>query len=176
MCDYVVAAPINPGAHVDHRHRAGDPPAGEGVIADMRFETGVDIDASAEQVWRVMADVVRWPEFTPTMTTVEHLGDGPLRLGGRLRIKQPGLPPMVWQVTEFTEGRSFAWQAAGGGVTTLGTHVLTPRDGGVSVVLGIVQSGPLAPLMGLLVGGRTRRYVRTEAEGLKRRCESGDDR
>jgi hypothetical protein len=59
-------------------------------------------------------------------------------------------------------------------VTTVGTHVLTPRQSGVSVLLGIDQSGPLAPLMGLLVGGRTRRYVRTEAESLRRRCESGD--
>ncbi|TQS28095.1 SRPBCC family protein [Microbispora sp. KK1-11] len=140
----------------------------------MRFETSVDIDATAERVWRVMTDVARWPEFTPTMTTVEPLGDGPLGLGGRFRIKQPGLPPMVWQVSEFTDGRSFAWQATGGGVTTIGTHVLTPRQSGVSVVLGIDQSGPLAPLMSLLVGGRTRRYVRTEAESLRRRCESGD--
>ncbi len=140
----------------------------------MRFETSVDIDAAAERVWRVMTDVARWPEFTPTMTTVEPLGDGPLSLGGRVRIKQPGLPPMVWQVTEFTDGASFAWRATGGGVTTIGTHVLTPRENGVSVLLGIDQSGPLAPLMGLLVGGRTRRYVRTEAESLRRRCESGD--
>ncbi|MEV7805403.1 SRPBCC family protein [Microbispora sp. NPDC088329] len=139
----------------------------------MRFETGVDIDASPDRVWRVLTDVARWPEFTPTMTAVEHLDDGPLSPGVRVRIKQPGLPPMVWQVTELTDGRSFAWQAAGGGVTTLATHVLTPRDGGVSVLLGIDQSGPLAPLMSLLIGGRTRRYVRTEAESLKRRCESG---
>ncbi|MEU6414638.1 SRPBCC family protein [Microbispora sp. NPDC046933] len=141
----------------------------------MRFETGVDIDATAERVWRVMTDVAGWPEFTPTMTAVEHLGDGPLSLGSRVRIKQPGLPPMVWQVTEFTDGASFAWRAAGAGVTTLATHVLTPREGGVSVLLGIDQSGPLAPLMSLLIGGRTRRYVRTEAESLKRRCESRGD-
>ncbi|GGO16189.1 hypothetical protein GCM10010116_32670 [Microbispora rosea subsp. aerata] len=48
----------------------------------------------------------------------------------------------------------------------------------MSVPLGIEQSGPLAPLINLLFGGRTRRYstrryIRTEAESLKRRCESG---
>ncbi|WP_147944135.1 SRPBCC family protein [Microbispora sp. CSR-4] len=139
----------------------------------MRFETGVDIDAAAERVWRVMTDVTRWPEFTPTMTAIEPLGDGPLGIGGRFRIKQPGLPPMVWQGTEFTDGASFTWQATGGGVTTVGTHVLTPRENGVSVRLGIDQSGPLSPLVSLLAGGRTRRFVRTEAESLKRRCESG---
>lgn len=58
-------------------------------------------------------------------------------------------------------------------MTTVGTHVLTPRENGVSVRLGIDQSGPLSPLVSLLAGGRTRRFVRTEAESLKRRCESG---
>ncbi|WP_182887400.1 SRPBCC family protein [Microbispora sp. H10885] len=140
----------------------------------MRFETGVDIDASQERVWRILADVVRWPEFLPTMTRVAYTGDGPLGPGVRVRIKQPALPPMVWEVTEFTDGTSFTWRAASGGVVTVAGHVLTPRPGGgVSVLLTIAQSGPLAPLVGLLTGGRTRRYVRTEAESLKRRCEAG---
>jgi hypothetical protein len=30
----------------------------------------------------------------------------------------------------------------------------------------------MAPLLALLTGKRTRRYVDTEAQGLKRRCES----
>ncbi|MBX6383274.1 MAG: SRPBCC family protein [Microbispora sp.] len=139
----------------------------------MRFETSVDIDAPVERVWQVLTDVTKWPEFTPTTTKVEPLGDGPLAVGGRFRVKQPGLPLTIWQVTELIENRSFTWRAETGGVVTVGTHVLTPRDGGVSAQLGIEQSGPLAPLMSLLIGGRVRRYVRTEAESLKQRCESG---
>ncbi|MGP3957968.1 hypothetical protein ACTWPT_18345 [Nonomuraea sp. 3N208] len=36
----------------------------------------------------------------------------------------------------------------------------------------IDQSGPVAPLIGLLTRGRAAGYVRTEAESVKRRCES----
>ncbi|MEU8199250.1 SRPBCC family protein [Microbispora amethystogenes] len=140
----------------------------------MWFETGADIDAPRERVWQVLTDVVRWPEFIPTMTRVTYAGDGPLGPGVRVRIKQPALPPMVWEVTEFTDGASFAWRAASRGVVTVATHVLTPLpDGGVSLLLTLGQSGPLAPLVGLLTGGRTRRYVRTEAESLRLRCEAG---
>ncbi|MBF8193748.1 SRPBCC family protein [Nonomuraea sp. K274] len=139
----------------------------------MRFETGVTIDASAERVWRTMTDVTRWPEFTPTMTSLRRLDEGPLGAGSRVRIKQPGIPALDWVVTELHPGTSFVWETSTGGVTISGGHALTPRDGGgVSLVLSITQTGLLAPLLTLLTGRRTRRYVRIEAESLKRRCEA----
>ncbi|MGI5291552.1 SRPBCC family protein [Nonomuraea polychroma] len=137
----------------------------------MHFETTIDIDAPLERIWRVMTDIARWPAFMPTVTSVERLGDGPLALGGRIRIKQPGLPALVWRVTEFDEGSSFGWRSAGAGLTTVAGHTLTPRAAGASLRLTIDQSGPAAPLIGLLTKGRTTRYVRTEAESIKRRCE-----
>jgi hypothetical protein len=42
----------------------------------------------------------------------------------------------------------------------------------VTVTLGIRRSDPLAWLIGLFTAKTTRRYVRIEAEGLKRRCEA----
>ncbi|HEX4817296.1 MAG TPA: SRPBCC family protein [Nonomuraea sp.] len=138
----------------------------------MRFETGVDIDAPAEHVWRTLTDVTGWPAFTPTMTSVRRLDDGPLGAGSRVRIKQPGLPALDWVVTELHPGTSFTWQAAAPGATTTAGHAITPRrGGGVSLVLSVSLRGPLAPLLALVVGARTRRYVRVEAESLKRRCE-----
>jgi hypothetical protein len=43
----------------------------------------------------------------------------------------------------------------------------------VAVTLGIRESGPLAPVTGLLLPGLIRRYVQMEADGLKHRCEAG---
>jgi hypothetical protein len=40
------------------------------------------------------------------------------------------------------------------------------------VTLWIDQTGPLQPILGLFYKGLTRRYIQTEIEGLKRRCES----
>lgn len=139
----------------------------------MRVETTVDIDAPAERVWEVMADVERWPEWTASVVRAERLDDGPLRLGSRARLKQPRFPPVLWEVTELEPGRSFAWTAKNVGLTSVGRHrVVARRDGGATVTLTLEQEGPLAPLLALLTAKLTRRYVDTEAQGLKRRCEA----
>ena len=54
-------------------------------------------------------------------------------------------------------------------ITTLGP---TAGNRTAPVTLGIHQSGPLAPIVALLAGGRTKRYVQMEADGLKTRCEA----
>jgi len=59
------------------------------------------------------------------------------------------------------------------GVTTTGTHLVRPLGSGrAQLTVGISQSGPMAPLVGLLTGRRTGRYIRLEADGLKRCAES----
>ncbi|WP_202513189.1 hypothetical protein [Streptomyces sp. SID3343] len=41
----------------------------------------------------------------------------------------------------------------------------------MTFTLTLQQSGLLAPVVGMLAGGLTRRYLRMEAEGLKQRSE-----
>ena len=45
------------------------------------------IDAPPEVVWRVLIDVERWPEWTPTTDRIERLDEGEFRLGSRARMK-----------------------------------------------------------------------------------------
>jgi uncharacterized protein YndB with AHSA1/START domain len=92
----------------------------------VEYETSVRIDAPPEKVWRVLTDVERWPEWTPSMTRVERLQTGPLQVGSTARIKQPKFPPTVWRVTELEPGRSFSWAAGGPGVATVGGHRMRP--------------------------------------------------
>jgi uncharacterized membrane protein len=135
------------------------------------YEFAVEIDAAPDEVWRVLTDVERWPEWTPSMTRVERLDPGPFQVGSTARIKQPKFPAVVWRVTDLEPGQSFSWTATGGGMTALGTHRITLRSDGVEVTLSIRQTGPLAWLAALVTSRLTRRYVQIEADGLKRRCE-----
>jgi uncharacterized protein YndB with AHSA1/START domain len=131
-----------------------------------------DVDASAEQLWAAVADPASWPEWTASMTSVELL-DGRLETGARARVVQPGLPPSRWTVTEFVPGESFVWTTTSGGVTTVGSHVVRARDGGRSrIELGLDMRGLLAPVLNLVLGGRFRRYVTMEADGLKAAAEA----
>ncbi|MEV5559068.1 SRPBCC family protein [Nonomuraea wenchangensis] len=138
----------------------------------MTFRTRVSVDAPADVVWGTMSDVARWPEFTPTVTSVRLLDDEPFGPGSRVRVEQPGLPALDWMVTALTPGRSFVWETVAAGVTIAAGHVVEAGErGGAAVELSITRSGLLAPVLALLTGARTRRYVRTEALSLKRRCE-----
>jgi hypothetical protein len=106
--------------------------------------------------------------MTESVTRVQRLDDGPFGKGSRARVNQPRLPPAIWTVTEFEDGRSFTWESRTPGIVTTGTHTVT----GEGVTLALTQKGPTAPLVGLLYGRLTRRYVTMEAQGLKRIAES----
>jgi hypothetical protein len=132
----------------------------------------IDIAAAPADVWVVMIDVERWREWTPTITSIERLDGGPFRVGSRARIRQPKLPTAVWTVTALETGRYFEWRNASPGLTSVAGHRTEPTaGGGTTVTLTFGWSGWLAWLIRLVYGKLARRYVRTEAESLKRWCE-----
>ncbi len=138
----------------------------------MRYERTVDIAALPAAIWPVLGDVVRWPEWTASVNSVEPVDpEASLVVGSRWRVAQPRMPALTWVVTEVVPERSFVWESRATGVITVAAHLLTPVDDGTRLTLTLDQRGWLAGPVGLLTGGRTRRYVNTEAEGLKRRCE-----
>ena len=133
------------------------------------FSITVEITAPPARVWRVMADVERWPEWTPSVTAVDRLDGGPLRSGSRVRIRQPKLRPAIWCVAEFREGEGFDWETASPGVRAVARHHVVSAQGGARVTLAVEFSGPLAPLVARLTRGLNQRYLDLEAEGLRRR-------
>jgi uncharacterized protein YndB with AHSA1/START domain len=138
----------------------------------MKLSRSIHIDAAPETVWRVLADVERWPEWTASMTEVKRLDSSGFGVGSRVRIKQPKLPPTVWRVTSFEPGRSFDWVASSPGAKTVARHVIETRDGGSTVTLTLEQTGLLGSFIGMLLSRLSRRYVEMEAAGLKQRSEA----
>jgi uncharacterized membrane protein len=150
----------------------------------VHHETSIEIAASPERIWSTLSDVERWPEWTRSVSEVERLDAGDFGAGSRARVKQPGMPRLVWEVTEYVPGEVFSWASKAPGVTTTGGHRLVADPGGrgsggeepgdrVTVTLTLDQEGFLAPVVWRLTGSRSRGYVQMEADGLKRRCESG---
>ncbi len=140
----------------------------------MEQSISVDVAASTERVWEVLGDVERWPEWTPTVTSVRLLDEGPLRPGSRARIDQPRIPETEYVVTELEPGRSFTWVATGPGVLTTARHSIEAlADGGTRVRLSVSQSGWLGSLMARVYRRLTDRYLANEAGGLRARCEEG---
>ncbi len=136
-----------------------------------RFSITVEIQASPGGVWAMLRDIERWPEWTPTVTSIQRVDRGPLAVGSRARIRQPKLLPAEWQVSELEEGRSFTWVSRSPGVRVTARHWVEADGGGSRVTLSLEFSGLLGPLVARLTRSLSVRYLALEARGLKERIE-----
>lgn len=132
----------------------------------------VDIAAPPERTWQAVTDVADWPRWTTSMSSVKRLDDGPLRVGSRARIKQPGLPVNVWEVTDLDEGTSFTWVTRTPGVVASAGHEVTATANGSRLTLSVTWTGALGGLMSALMGKRTRASITRDAEGHKACAEA----
>ena len=137
----------------------------------MRFDHSVTVQAPPERVWAIFSDVAKWPEWTPTIDSVERLDEGRIHVGARTRIRQPKLPVAIWEVTEVVEGEYFEWVSRAPGIRTTGGHRVTVTPEGTVATSTIIQEGPLGWVFGKIYAGLTRRYIATEGESLKKISE-----
>jgi ribosome-associated toxin RatA of RatAB toxin-antitoxin module len=127
--------------------------------------------ARPDAVWQVLADVERWPEWTPTVTEIKPLSNNGLTVGARYRVVQPKLRPAVYEVTEFIPNRVFTWVQKLPGGAMIASHRLSSHDGATEVELSFTSKGVLANIAGKMVSKMINDYVSTEAKSLKSRCE-----
>ena len=141
----------------------------------MQFSITTEVDAPPEVVFAVMSEVDRWPEWTPTVTRIERLGDAgvPLAVGGRLRIVQPKVPSAEWTVTALEPGRGFRFVTRSPGATVEANHWAEPMGAGrrSRVTLSVTFAGFLGQVIGWMMRGLNKRYLAQQAAGLKRRSE-----
>ena len=138
----------------------------------MKIEHTIDIDASPERVWALTLDVESWPLHTPTMESVERLDDGPLAVGSKALIKQPGQRAKVWTVSELEHGTAFAWGTRAFGVAMTGSHYIAPRGDSTTQTLGVDLDGGMASVLGPLLRRSILAAITKENEGFKSAAEA----
>lgn len=138
----------------------------------MRISNSIEIAAPVEQVWDLTMDVESWPQHTPTITRIQRLDGGPLRVGAQARIKQPAQGERTWTVTSLVPRERFEWATSAMGVRMAGGHHLASTPGGTRNTLTVDIEGWLAPLVGLLIRGAIRKAIATENEGFRRAAEA----
>ena len=121
-----------------------------------------------ERLWSIASDVERWGDRLPTVDSVRSLGSGPIRVGSRFEVRQPGLPKAVWEVSDWQPGRSFTWVSSSPGIRSRAVHTVSDDDNGSRLDLSLEWSGPLARVLELLIGRKARGMVETEAETFAR--------
>lgn len=136
------------------------------------FRFTVEIIAPQERIWTVLMDVERWPEWTPTVTSVKRLEAGALAVGARTKIVQPKLMTSVWRVTELDEDLGvFTWAVHRPCVKVTATHLIDSIGDGCRVTLALKYNGLFGALIARKLKDLNWDYLTKEAQGLKRRCE-----
>jgi len=135
------------------------------------FDISIDIAVGPDRVWQVISDVEHWPEWTPSVKSIKRLDKGPLAPGSRALVRQPKLPPALWKVT-VVEDHGFTWTSGLPGVWVVAHHSVKPAAGGSRATLSLRYTGLFAPLLARLTRSVNDRYLKLEAEGLKRRSET----
>jgi len=132
------------------------------------YSAFISIAAPRESVWRVLAAVVAWPEWLPTVSSVQPLDGKPLKIGARYTVHQPKLRPATWVVTELEPPRCFVWQARSPGLLMIAVHTIEEAPaGGSRVVLRFSFAGVLGAPLGWLFRSTTERYLAQEVASLK---------
>jgi hypothetical protein len=134
----------------------------------MRIEHHLDIEATPEVVFGLTVDIERLPQLTPTVTTVNRLDHGPLRVGSQARLKQPAQRPAVWTVDALEPDQRFVWSTTTSGMRMVATHVVEPTAKGSRNSLYLDLSGIAATVLGPFLRRKIARVLATENEGFRR--------
>ena len=122
---------------------------------------------SADELWERVRTVEEWSQRTASITSAQVDNEGPLAVGSRIIINQPGAPEATWIVTEYVEGNSFTYEMRRSGLITTAHHVVEAEmPTGSSLTLIFSMQGRLAKVWGFLMGRKIRKFLELEANGL----------
>jgi polyketide cyclase/dehydrase/lipid transport protein len=138
------------------------------------FET--EIDAPAEVVFDTMKDVGAWSSWTSAVKKAWARSEGPWRRGYKFVMKTIiSAAPLPMTVYEYEEDRLIAWGVKNPLFTVLHRIHFEPLgEKRCRVRNHEFVEGPLAHIVGRLVGKRIDRFDRQLAADLAVRCGGGD--
>jgi hypothetical protein len=115
----------------------------------MQCAVQCSVRASADQIWRLLTDASRFPEWNSTVSRIE----GAIALGQTLKLQVPSAPGRVFKPTVrgFEPGRSMVWSEGMAPMFKgVRTFTLTPGLDGTTV---FAMSERLAGLMLPMIRG-----------------------
>ncbi len=145
------------------------------MIQDRTVSVERTLSASPEEVFAVIDDLERYPEwnpFTPKVLTGKRVGDAV-----ELHVRMPGKRPMVMheKMTRYEPGRRIAWGVSWGFGLALECdrvqEVFALPGGGTRYHCYESFRGLLAPLVVLLYGSSMERGFSACADALVARVE-----
>ncbi len=148
-------------------------------ISEIYGLNDIDVEASAETVWKLLVDAENWHRHFPPENQVKILGgERVLALGTRLTRVTAGYP-MSLEVTECVPGRRLAWATMVDGDDTGSTAyhgwVITPTAQGCHLLTEETEQGSFfLEMVGRQNPGLLYRYHQEWVEALARAAEEAN--
>ncbi len=109
--------------------------------------TELRMNLAPDAVWATITDVNAWPSWGPTVFGAQVDGDVELASGTRGTITTVAGVPVPFEITEFVDGRLWAWKVAGVNATR---HEVIPVAGGCILSFGApVWAVPYLPVLAI---------------------------
>lgn len=89
-------------------------------------EHAIEVSASPETIWTVMADVAGWPRWNAGIARIEL--QGPFAAGSTLAMTPPGRPTLTTELVEVRECLGFLDKTVVGELTVFVDHRIEPLD------------------------------------------------
>jgi hypothetical protein len=149
------------------------PPENSPALSGVFAQNIIEIAATPDEVWSLLIDCVKWPQWYKHCTDVSILRGGPLLgVNSKFRFKTLNLY-FEPEISTFEPSRMLVWSAPGplGGS---GAHAwyIEPTPGGRRVITEEAQRG----ILSVLLGWNTRRTLLTSHQewlrGLKELAEA----
>lgn len=139
----------------------------DGRVTVFSAEAQASSSASTDQVWALLMQVRRWPEWYPGYVAAE--ADGSLRDGQHGTVTLVDGRRSAFEVFTCTQPCDMTMGGSGPGVRIRFSYHFDANDaGGTDIVLGHTLSGPTSPIFGRLFGRRVAGYLPTAAHQLAR--------
>jgi hypothetical protein len=114
-------------------------------------EHSLETTATPESIWRLWADVPRWPEWNSDLAEAELVGE--FLAGSAIRMRSVDGDSIELGIAELVRPKLFVDEADFGGVTVRTTHRIERTEvGRVLIVYRMEISGPDADRLGPELG------------------------
>jgi uncharacterized protein YndB with AHSA1/START domain len=134
-------------------------------------EHSVETAASPRAVWRLWADVARWPEWNGDIERIEI--SGPFAVGSTISMTPSGGEPIELRIADATEPERFVDEADLGGVVVRTTHRIERVDADRSrIVYRMEIDGPGSDSVGPELGPQISADFPEVLAALARRAEA----